>query len=81
MQPRLYHPHVPDLFTGALMVWFVFLKTGFPCVALAVPELTVQTRLTLNSESSTCLCIWRDGVNGALHHHQPAHLQFNMPHK
>jgi hypothetical protein len=34
-----------------VLFWFGFgFETGFPCVALAVLKLTLQTRLTLNSE-------------------------------
>ena len=49
-------------------VLFVFFKTGFLCVALAVLELTLQTRLSSNSEihlplPSKC---W------GMHHHCPA---------
>ena len=34
---------------------FVFFQTGFLCVALAVLALTLQTKLDLNSQRSTCL--------------------------
>lgn len=32
--------------------------------SLAVQELTIQTRLTLNS----CLCLWGDGIKDVYHH-------------
>jgi hypothetical protein len=35
----------------------LFYKTGFLCVALAVLELALQTRLSLNSLRFACLCL------------------------
>ena len=39
-----------------LCVCVRFSKTVFLCVALAVLELTLQTRLALNSHRLACLC-------------------------
>jgi hypothetical protein len=41
---------------------------GFLCVALAVLELDLYTRLALNSERSTCLCLLSSEVKGVQHH-------------
>ena len=63
-----------------LFVWLVgwlvgFFITEFLCVALAVLELSLQSRLTLNSQKSSCLCLTSAGIKG-MHHHQPAHCSF-----
>lgn len=57
--------------------WFfffvcLFLKQGFLCIALAVLELTLSTRLALNS-----LCFPSARIKGICHHHptQTAFLQ------
>ena len=57
-----------------LFSFFVFFETGFLCVALAVLELTRQTRLASNSEIP-CLCLPSAGIKGMLHH-GPALLCF-----
>jgi hypothetical protein len=45
------------------------LETGFLCGALAVLELTLQTRLASNSQRFTCLCLSSAGIKGVCHHH------------
>ena len=51
-------------------VWFMFLRTGFLFVALAVLELTLYTRLALNSEIClpACLCLLSAGIRGTTHY-------------
>ena len=44
-------------------------ETGFLCVALAILELTLQTRLASNSERLTCLCLPSPEIKGVHHHH------------
>ena len=39
-----------------VIFFFFFFKTGFLCISLAVLELILCTRKTLNSQQSTCLC-------------------------
>ena len=64
------------LFFVCLFVCFVFFKTGFLCVTLErVLELTLQTRLILNSQRLACLCFLSAGIEG-MGHHCPAALQF-----
>jgi hypothetical protein len=46
----------------SLSFWFVYFETGFLCVALAVPELSLWTRLASNSQRSTYLCLPSAGV-------------------
>jgi hypothetical protein len=41
----------------SLQPWFLFFETGFLCVAQAVLEHTMWTRLTSNSQRSSCLCL------------------------
>ena len=38
-------------------------------MVLAVLELTLQSKLDLNSERSACLCLPSAGTNGVCHHH------------
>jgi hypothetical protein len=40
-----------------IFYFFLFFETGFLCVALAVLELAMLTRLFLNSQRSACLCL------------------------
>ena len=42
---------------------FMFFETGFLCVALAVLELALQTRLASNS---ACICLPSDGIKGTI---------------
>jgi hypothetical protein len=51
-----------------LSVCFVgwFFKPGFACVAPAILELSVQTRL--RTQSSACLCLQSAGTKGVHHH-------------
>jgi hypothetical protein len=42
---------------------FFSFETGFLCVALAILELTLQTRLASNSQRSNCLCFPVLGLN------------------
>jgi hypothetical protein len=46
---------------------FSYSETGFLCVALAVPELTVQTRLALSSVIER-LCLLSAGTNSVYRH-------------
>ena len=47
---------------------FASFETGFLCVtAVVVLELTVQTRLGLDSQSSACLCFTSAGIKGECH--------------
>ena len=47
---------------------FLF-KTGFLRVtALAVLELSLQTRLASNSQTYSCLCLLSDGTKDMYHH-------------
>jgi hypothetical protein len=41
---------------------------GFLCVALAVLELTLWTKLSSNSQRSGCLCLPSAGIKGMSHH-------------
>ena len=41
---------------------FCFSKTGFLCLALAVLEFTLETRLALNLQRSSCLCLQELGL-------------------
>jgi hypothetical protein len=54
------------LFFCFVLFCFVF-ETGFLCVALAVLELTLETRLALNQKSA-CLCLSSAGIKGECHH-------------
>ena len=49
---------------------FVF-ETGLHCIALGVLELTLWTRVALNSQRSTCLCLLSVVIKG-VHHHTAA---------
>ena len=49
------------------LVDFAF-ETGFFYIALAVLEPTLQTRIALNSQKSTCLCLLRAAIKGLCHH-------------
>ena len=44
----------------------LFVETGFLCTALAVLEIAPQTRLTSNSQRSTCLCLPSAGIKGLI---------------
>jgi hypothetical protein len=44
----------------------VFFETGFLSVDLAVPELTLKTRLA--TQRSTCLCLLSARIKGMCHH-------------
>ena len=46
---------------------YLFFESGFLCVALAVLELTLQTRLALNSERSSCFYLF--ARIKSVHHH------------
>lgn len=63
-----------SIFVVAL-VWFWFLREGFPYIALAVPEFTLYTWLASNSQRYTCLCCPSDGTEGMLYP-CPAQLHF-----
>lgn len=43
-------------------------QTGSPCVTQTNLELTVWTRLALNSQRSACLCRPSAGIKGLCHH-------------
>lgn len=47
---------------------FIFLFFFFPCVALPVLELALQSRLASNSQRSTSLCLLSTGIKGICHH-------------
>lgn len=46
--------------SNVFFCFFSFLRQDFLCVALVALELALQTRLTLNSQSYTCLCLKMD---------------------
>jgi hypothetical protein len=46
-----------------------YFETGFICVTLAVKDLTLKTRLDLNIQRSTCLCLLSAWLKGMHHHH------------
>jgi hypothetical protein len=57
-----------------VVVLFCFLETGFFCIALAVLELTLYSRVALNSEIHLPLpCLPSAGIKG-VYHHCPAFL-------
>jgi len=56
------HIHAPVCLFG-----FLFFETGFLCVALAVLELTLKTRLALYSEICLPLPL-SAGIKGVRHH-------------
>ena len=51
---------VGQLCLFVLVFWFF--KAEFLCVALAAMELALKTRLTLNSQRYTCLCLLGSGI-------------------
>ena len=56
------------LFLEIYLFIYVLFETGFLCViALAVLELTLETRLTLNSQRSIYLCLSCAGTK-VIHH-------------
>jgi hypothetical protein len=48
---------------------FCFFGTRLLCVALAVLELALQSRLASNSQRSSCLCLLSARIKGVHHHH------------
>ena len=58
--------------------FFGVFKTGFLCVALAVLELTLKTRLALNSEIRQLLPP-SAGIKGVRHHTWPSPIISNQP--
>lgn len=50
-----------------LLYWFYF-ETGSFYIFLVVQELTVWTRLALNSQRSSCLCLLKAGIKTMCHH-------------
>ena len=65
------------LWKGFPSLWLVvFFVCGFPFetgshyVALDGQEITIETRLALNSQSSTCLCLLSVEITGMHHHAQ-----------
>jgi hypothetical protein len=74
--------HCPPYFkTGHyLFIYFWFFQTRFLCIASDTLELTLQTRLALNSHRSTCLCLQDTGIKSGHHHHHLADrvLLFNI---
>jgi hypothetical protein len=46
------------------------LERGSHSIALAVPELTLWTRLVSDSQRSACLCLLSAGIKGVCHHAQ-----------
>jgi hypothetical protein len=75
------------LFVCLFVFWFF--ETGFLCVALAVLELTLWTRLASNSEIAY-LCLPSAGIKGVRHHHParnipslkklPSKMEFSFQH-
>jgi len=57
-------------FCYCFSVLFCFFESRILCIALAVLELTLYTRLTSNSQTSTCLWLPCVGIKGVCHHHQ-----------
>lgn len=55
----------------------LFFKAGVLCVFLVALELTLNIRLALNSERSTCLCLPSAVVKGISHHAQLLVVSFN----
>lgn len=64
------------LMASMFIDWFLFLETGFLCVAIAVPELDGRQGLALDSPS--CLCHLSVGIVG-LSHHRPAPSLSGLP--
>jgi hypothetical protein len=52
----------------ALWVFLFWWFCCFLCVMLAVLELALQTRLALNSQRFTSLCLWGAGIKGVRYH-------------
>ena len=52
--------------------------TGFLCVAMAVLELAMQTRLAWNSQRSTCLCFPSAEIKGVCQHTKQQHAFYNV---
>lgn len=56
---------------------FLFICCGrFLCVALDSLRLSMKTRLTSDSQKSTCLCPLRAEIEGECHHNQPIEYIF-----
>jgi hypothetical protein len=51
-----------------VVVWAVFFYNRV-LLSLAVPEITLKTRLTSNSEKSDGLCLPGAGIKGVRHHY------------
>jgi hypothetical protein len=74
-QPILLH--VPQKTPQTAQIHLAFISFSFLLlfsrqsfsVALAVPELTLWTRLTSNSQRSASLCLPSAGIKGVHHHH------------
>ena len=64
-----------DLFYSFI---FWLFETGFLCVALAVLELALQTRLSSDSQRSSCLCFSSAGINGVCHHDLAYFIRFSI---
>jgi hypothetical protein len=52
-----------------LFVCFLSFEAGFLCVALAVQELALQTRLASNSQTSFCFYLLSARIKGIGHYH------------
>ena len=65
------------IFTNILKIFIIwFLATGFLCVALAVPQCALETRLTLDSE--ICLRLCPQGWDGRRGPPRPDFYQGNL---
>ena len=63
-----------QIFKKIFIIWF--LDTGFLCVALAVPQCALETRLTLDSE--ICLGLCPQGWDGRRGPPRPDFYQGNL---
>ena len=71
---HVYAP--PHTLTFYFLLFWVF-ERGFPCVALAVLELTVLIKSTSNSQRSPWLCLLRARIK-VVCHHCPIHFFFSI---
>jgi hypothetical protein len=91
LSPAREHWNIPSwgFVFGFFFFFFWFFETGFLCVALAVLELTLWTRLASNSEIAY-LCLPSAGIKGVRHHHParnipslkklPSKMEFSFQH-
>lgn len=59
---------------------FIYFETKSHCIALTKLELTVQTTVALNSQSSTCFRNLNVGVKG-IYHYTELFIHFKLAYK